>query len=37
MKRVKLILRDPDINKMVGHDLEFLIGDQATIIDVIKR
>jgi len=37
MKRVKLILRDPDINKMLGNELELWLDDQANIIDAIKK
>jgi len=37
MKRVRLILREPDINKAVGSELELLLGEQANVIDVIKK
>ena len=37
MKRVKLILRDPDINKILGNELELWLDEQANIIDVIKK
>jgi len=37
MKRVRLILREPDINKAVGNELELLLDEQANVIDVIKK
>ncbi len=37
MKRVTLILRDPDINRIVGNEIKLLLDEQANIIDVIKK
>ena len=37
MKRVRLILRDPDLNKMVGNELELSMEHSANIVDVIRR
>jgi len=37
MKRVKLILRDPDINRILGNELELWLDEQANIIDVLKK
>jgi len=37
MKKVTLILRDPDINKMLGDRFELLLDEKASVIDVIRR
>jgi len=37
MKKVTLILRDPDINKMLGDRFELLLDEKANVLDVIKR
>ncbi len=37
MKRVRLILRDPDLNKMLGNELELSLKDSANIVDVIRN
>lgn len=37
MKRVRLILRDPDLNKMVGNELNLSLEDPANIVDVIRK
>ncbi len=37
MKRVKLILRDPDLNKMVGNELRLAMNHSANIVDVIRK
>lgn len=37
MKKVKLILRDPDLNKMIDSELELLLDEQASIVDVIRK
>jgi len=37
MKRVRLILREPDINKVVGNELALLLDERANVIDVIKK
>jgi len=37
MKKVTLILRDPDINKMLGDTFELLLDEKADILDVIRQ
>ena len=37
MKRTKLIIRDPDINKILGNELELWLDEKANIIDVLKK
>jgi len=37
VKRVRLILRDPDLNKMVGNELELSMEPSANIVDVIRK
>lgn len=37
MKRVRLILRDPDLNKMVGNELELSLEESTNIVDVTRR
>lgn len=37
MKRVRLILRDPDLNKIVGNQLELSMEHSTSIVDVIKK
>jgi len=37
MKKVTLILRDPDINRMLGDRFELLLDDEANVVDVIRR
>jgi len=37
MNRVRLILRDPDLNKMVGNELELAMEHSANIVDVIRK
>ncbi|MFB0567924.1 MAG: hypothetical protein ACETVM_05020 [Candidatus Bathyarchaeia archaeon] len=37
VKRVRLVLRDPDLNKMVGNELDLSLGDSANIVDVIRK
>jgi hypothetical protein len=37
VKKVRFILRDPDLNKIVGNDLELAVENSASIIDVIKK
>jgi hypothetical protein len=37
VKRVRLILRDPDLNKIVGNELELSMEHSASIVDVIRK
>jgi hypothetical protein len=37
MKRVRLILRDPDLNRIVGNELNLSVDGSATIVDVIRK
>jgi len=37
MKKVTLILRDPDINKMLGDRFELLLDEEANVIDLINQ
>jgi len=37
MKKVTFVIRDPDINKVLGNEVELLIDEKANIIDVIKK
>jgi len=37
LKEVTLVLRDPDINRMIGSELELSLDEKANILDVIKR
>jgi len=37
MKRVTFVIRDPDINKVLGNQVELLLDDEANIIDAIKK
>lgn len=37
MKKVRFILRDPDLNKIVGNELELAMEKSANIIDVIRK
>lgn len=34
MKKVRLILRDPDLNKTVGNELELSLERLANVVDV---
>jgi len=37
MKKVTFVIRDPDINKLLGNEIELALDDGANIIDVIKK
>jgi len=37
MKSLKLVIREPSINKLVGQELKLLLDDKANIIDVITE
>ena len=37
MKRIKLILHEPLINKVVGSELNLLLNDKANFIDAISK
>lgn len=37
MKKVTLILRDPDINRMIGTQIELSLHDRANILDMIQK
>lgn len=37
VKRVRLILRDPDLNKMLGNELSLSLEDSTNVVDVIKK
>jgi len=37
MKKVTFVIRDPDINRVLGNEVELLMDDKASIVDVIKR
>jgi len=37
MKKVTFVIRDPDINKVLGNQVELLMDEEANIIDVIKK
>jgi len=37
MKRIKLFIHEPTINKVVGRELNLLLPDEANIINVIKE
>ena len=37
MKRIKLFIHEPSINKVIGRELNFLLGDKANLIDAISE
>lgn len=37
MKKIKLILHEPLINKMIGSELNLLLNDRASLIDAISE
>jgi len=37
MKKITFVIRDPDINKVLGNQVELLMDEKANIIDVIKK
>jgi len=36
-KRVTFVIRDPDINRVLGNQLDLLMDEKANMIDVIKK
>jgi len=36
MKRIRVVIREPSINKVIGNELNLLLNDEANLIDVIK-
>jgi len=37
MKRVVFVIRDPDINKVIGDQVELEMPEKASVVDVIKK
>ena len=37
MKKVVFVIRDPDINKVIGDQVELETDERASVLDVIKR
>jgi len=37
MKKVTFVIRDPDINKVLGNQIELIMDEKANIINVIKK
>jgi hypothetical protein len=37
MKRIKLIIYEPSINKVIGRELNLVLDDQASLIDAINE
>ena len=37
MKKVKLIIYEPSVNKVIGRELNLLLDDKANLIDVINE
>ena len=37
MKRIKVVIREPSINKVICSELNLLLNDEANLIDVIKE
>jgi hypothetical protein len=37
MKRIKLVIHEPLINKVIGSKLNLLLNDKADLVDVIKE
>jgi hypothetical protein len=37
MKRIKLFIHEPSINKVIGRELNLLLNDEASLIDAIKE
>ena len=37
MKRIKVVIREPSINKVIGSALDLLLNDEANLVDVIKE
>ena len=37
MKRIRIVIREPSINKVIGSELDLLLNDEANLIDVIKE
>jgi len=37
MKRIKLVIHEPSINKIIGNELNLLLPDKANLIDAINE
>ena len=37
MKRIKLVIQEPSINKVIGSELNLLLNDRANVIDAINE
>lgn len=37
MKRIKLFIHEPSINKVIGRELELLLDDKANLVDAISE
>ncbi len=37
MKRIKLFIHEPSINKLIGRELDLLLDNKANLIDAIKE
>jgi len=37
MKRIKLVIHEPLINRVVGSELNLLLGDKANVVDAINE
>ncbi len=37
MKRIKLFIHEPTINKVIGRELDLLLNDKANLIDAMKE
>ncbi|MDH5688084.1 MAG: hypothetical protein OEZ48_09525 [Candidatus Bathyarchaeota archaeon] len=37
MKRIKLYIHEPAINKIIGRELQILLNDDASLVDVIRE
>jgi len=37
MKRIKLFIHEPSINKVIGRELDLLLDDKASLVDAIRE
>jgi len=37
MKRIKMVIHEPSINKVIGNELNLLLNDKANLIDAINE
>ncbi|MGQ9460569.1 MAG: hypothetical protein ACUVRA_04995 [Candidatus Bathyarchaeaceae archaeon] len=37
MKRIKLFIHEPSINKVIGRELDLLLDDKASLVDAISE